>query len=254
MGLMAVYILDVAVPIFWWILLPTTVWVIYTADHLLDAHKGAGTIVSQRHLFHKNHFRSLAPFCFATGLSICFISLLYFPIYLLMAGILLGIICIAYLLYSRFVQIYTLPKEIIIAILYTAGIWYAPLMLSKFAIIQLIPIVLTFLTALNNIVLFSVLGKSEDLKSGFGSIAIVMDEGLITKLLKIDIIGTIIISVIMAYLFQSQTRICIVSIIFAVMNLTLCSIFMFRSLLIINDRYRIIGEAIFILPFVLYFT
>ena len=252
MGSMAIYMLDVTMPIFWWIVLPTTVWLIYTVDHLLDAHKAGSTIVSQRHLFHLHHFKKLVPFCMAVAVSICLITMLYFPIQLLITGILIGSICVAYLLYSRFAQIYTFPKEFIIAIVYTIGIWFAPLMLSKFTFVQLLPIMLTFLTALNNIVLFSVVGKLEDLKSGFSSVAITMSEVWVIKLLKISIVFTIIISVAMVFVFQSQIKLYHVSIIFGAMNLTLWWILQYRKSLVQYDRYRIIGDAIFILPLILY--
>lgn len=69
------YLLDIR-PLPWFAIgvLGVVVWIIYTVDHLYDAHRMPGKPVTGRHLFHQLHKRKLQFFTgilmFLTGLAV----------------------------------------------------------------------------------------------------------------------------------------------------------------------------------------
>ncbi|MEM6805500.1 MAG: prenyltransferase, partial [Bacteroidota bacterium] len=67
---MAVIYLGVKMPHIFWFALALSVWVIYTADHLLDAYRLKEKAHTERHLFHHYHFQSIST-VFILGLLIC---------------------------------------------------------------------------------------------------------------------------------------------------------------------------------------
>ncbi|MEM8892840.1 MAG: hypothetical protein AAGD28_32975, partial [Bacteroidota bacterium] len=82
---MVVLLLEVEVPLIFWVALPISVWVIYTADHLLDAYRLKDQAHTPRHLFHNTYFRPItAVFLFAGAVCVFVfpflvpISMLYF--------------------------------------------------------------------------------------------------------------------------------------------------------------------------------
>jgi hypothetical protein len=155
-------------------LLGMAIWCIYTLDHLLDAHKNNQRYLSIRHLFHKKYAYALLIALVLVVTTGIFGAVVYLPPIIQMIGLLFVLVSIVYLFYCYFLNSYFIPKEIIITVVYTCGLWM-PYLASKAPIFTLHNLFLfsfLFLTVLNNLVLFAAIDVNEDKKSNFDSIFI----------------------------------------------------------------------------------
>src|SRR4051812_9025759 len=104
-----------------------TVWIIYTADHLLDAKKITETASTERHRFHQRNFKVLFIALMVASLVV---SILIFfirrPVFI--GGLLLSVIVIIYLMLQRYLKF---VKEFVGALLYSGGVMLAPLSLMN---------------------------------------------------------------------------------------------------------------------------
>jgi hypothetical protein len=143
------------------------VWTIYLVDRLIDNQKPV--LNSTLHDFHLKHAPAIKGII-AGNLLILFIVFLYLPTYLIIDGILLGIVVLAYwtfLIYGYFKRVKFI-KEISTAVIYTVGIFLYVFLNNRevtFLVLSLM-VFLFFLLVLQNLVLFSLLSNS-DLKSDF---------------------------------------------------------------------------------------
>lgn len=115
----------------WWLLLPLTVWLIYTSDHLLDARRIGPGSATYRHQFHYRHFRALALLVILTGFVACVLILGFLPQSLLATGAWLGAAALVHLACAQWIGFRAYPAEAVIALLYTAGIWFGPLLAAQ---------------------------------------------------------------------------------------------------------------------------
>ncbi len=173
-GVMAASILKVELPWTWWIGLPLSVWVLYTADHLLDALKVGMEASSERHRFHAVWIRPLGIF-WVVGLLICMIYLpLVVPPELLWLGLALGLLAGLHFFLVWVIKGVSAPwlaKEIGVAMVYTLGVWGGPVMLNGLGSAQeiWIPLVQFFFLALFNLMTFSIYEEMLDEQDGFTS-------------------------------------------------------------------------------------
>jgi len=113
-----------------WIALPLAIWVVYTADHLLDARRFGRRVFSYRHRFHARHRRVLSRAVLAAGAAGLAVALVGLPSRLALGGLGLAGAIAVYLAAAQRLERWPLPKEPLTAALYAAGIWFAPLLLS----------------------------------------------------------------------------------------------------------------------------
>ena len=128
-GAFACKVLDVDADIWWYIILALSVWVMYTADHILDAWRGKSTSTIMRHLFHYTHRYMIIPVWIILALSSIFLSLFVLENEIIFLGLALGLCIIFYfavIYFNRESRPYFLQKELFIAIVYITGIWLAP--------------------------------------------------------------------------------------------------------------------------------
>ncbi|WP_173662796.1 LA_0991 family prenyltransferase-like protein [Leptospira tipperaryensis] len=153
-----------------WFLLPTAVWIIYTADHLFDGWKLGETSVNLRHKF---HYDNLIFLSILTGILavLCFIfSILFLREWIVTAGLILGIFVFFHVLLS-YLQLNFFWKECSVSILYTAGVWFGPFLLTtKTKTEILIPCLLFLLAALCNSFMNSYMERELDQKENVESI------------------------------------------------------------------------------------
>ncbi len=245
LGNLATKTTNTALPWAWWVLLPLSVWIVYSIDHLLDAEKARNRFLSQRHYFYLKHNQILKKIVATLVIISTMIAIIFLPLKLFLGGLMLALCIVIYFIYFHFFDTYRLPKECIIAIIYTAGIWFGPMMFSNTIEKSIYILCFTsFATALSNLLIFSVLSKEEDQKSGYKSLAIDMKEKILNSLIIVLIIGTISIQLFVIISF-TLASICII-----LMNLILLLIFLKRNFFKINDTYRILGDGIFFLPIV----
>lgn len=218
-----------------------TVWVIYTADHLLDARNVAQTASSERHRFHQKYFKWLLA-ALAIGVLIDTAQLFFIREIVFIEGLGLAGIIFIYFLIQRSLK---LMKEVTGSILYAGGVLLIPWSIKTNAvtIFQLILIAQFVLTALLNLLLFSWFDKKQDEQDRHSSFATVMGEEPTKK----SIIGLFFVQAFLSsvLLVIAQER---ASLVLIMMNLLLLLIFVNKKYFEFNDRYRLLGDAVFLLP------
>lgn len=220
------------------VVLGLSVWIIYTADHLLDARRIKTRASSLRHRFHQKYYYNLRICIVATGLFTG-VLLFFIPRPILSSGFILAGLVGIYLLIHRYLK---MLKEVCIALLYTIGVllptWQAvPLHNMPWTL------VIAFgLTALLNLILFSWFDHEADRHDGHLSLVIFIGER--NTRLCIYLLFVAVLSL----LFTAALP--IASGIIGIMNVTLLLIFLKREYFTRYERYRLWGDAIFLFPVV----
>jgi 4-hydroxybenzoate polyprenyltransferase len=141
-------------------------------------------------------------------------------------------------------------KEPLGALLYSAGVLLPVIALSEKPIRSIIsiPVILFFNTALINLVLFSWFDKDKDIVDKHASLVTIFGNKIAERFLYLVFI---LQSVLIIKSFQVTEP--AVLIIFSLMNLLLLLIFLRAKWFSINDRYRLTGDAVFLLPIIYIF-
>ena len=238
-------IFDVEVLPFGLISLALTVWIIYTADHLLDAYKIQQPASTERHRFHQQHFKLLLV-CLLLAAAVDAIQLIFIRKIVLVEGFALAIVITIYFLLHRYLKFF---KEVIGAVLYCGGVLLIPWSLKNdgITIHHLLLIAQFAITALINLFLFSWFGIDQDIKDEHSSFATVMGEQA-TKY-----------SIAILFFVQGAITLVLLAFGFAIL-LPAITLFTMNALLFIlltnkkyfeeNDRYRLLGDAVFFLPLI----
>ena len=129
LGAFACKVLDVNADIWWYVILALSVWLMYMADHILDAWRGKTTSTIVRHKFHYTHRYTIIPVWIIVALSSVFLSLIMLENEIIFLGLALGLCIMIYfgvIYFNKESRPYFLQKELFIAIVYIIGIWLAP--------------------------------------------------------------------------------------------------------------------------------
>lgn len=110
-----------------WLLLPAAVWVIYSSDHLIDGWKLKEKSANQRHKFHYKNRISLSVITGFTAILCLVCGILFLREWVVVVALIIGIFVILHVLFS-YLQISFFWKECSVSILYTAGIWFGPIL------------------------------------------------------------------------------------------------------------------------------
>ncbi len=219
-----------------------TVWIIYTADHLLDARKLKQDASTQRHRFHQRHFKSLLLVLIVAVLvdatQIYFIRSMVF-----VTGLALSFLVGIYFLIQQRIGFL---KEFFGTLLYTGGVLLAPLSVNDQLSSSIILLILQFgITAWINLLLFSWMDKSRDEKDSHRSFATTFGLMMTRRILLLlfAVIGAL--GIIQFVIFSFDTM---ATLIIMLMNVLLLLIFLKRDYFEREDRYRLLGDAVFLLP------
>jgi 4-hydroxybenzoate polyprenyltransferase len=217
-----------------------TVWLIYTADRLLDVWDAKGEVSSERHRFHKKNQNLLVGFLIIT--TIIDSGLIFFmPVLIIKRGLFLSLVVIGYVLFRRNLSVF---KEFFVAVLYTAGVILPVVPSVLMSPYELMPLLQFFLIALLNLIIFSWYEKESDLKDNQDSIATNIGESTLRTILLALFLVTLAISFNL-FLFTHEY---FVSAVLLVMTLTHLLIFLWKKLFERNYLYRIAGDAAFLFP------
>jgi hypothetical protein len=223
-----------------------TVWIIYTADRLLDIRKLTVEAASERHRFHQRHQKKLIYWLLVVS-TIDFVFIFFLPANIIRYGMLLALAVAIYMVFRN--RIYIL-KEFLIAVLYTAGVilpaWPSNQMTSE----QYLSILLFFQIAVINLIVFSWCEKENDLKDKQISLATLLDERMIRFILTSLFLIAFSIG---SYMFILPVYYMIPLVLIA-MTTTLFLIYLRKDFFAQNDQYRLLGDAVFILPLVYVLT
>jgi hypothetical protein len=253
MGLFAARILDLHPSVWWYVILALAVWVFYTADHLLDALRGKEQSTIERHLLHYVYRQRIIPLWIAAGFIAAWLAFLKLDIEIIFSGLLLAFLILTYfviLYYNKKRFPWLLQKELIIGLVYVAGIWMGPLYwygnIPPAAILALAGNM--FLLAWGEGIIVSRFEYEEDLKNGHTSFTTMFGKkvaGQFVTGLLIVVIGTDI------YFLASGSLMPVIRaslIIQAGMSLVLFMLQLFPAYFARYQLYRYIGEVTFWLP------
>lgn len=218
-----------------YVLLGSSVWLIYTIDHLRDASKAQNSDRG-RYQFHSKHSKSLKV-VIGMVLITCLICLFYTSPIILVAGCTLVILSGVYLLIQHLLAKWGM-KELYVSIIYTSGILLAPFVLAENVLFEVffLLLLLTFL----NLILFSWFEKADDEADGFKSIATTFSDYWLQRLILI----AISVGISFSFLLETSNF----SLYFLVAFMAYAFLFLARKRVRKNHLYRVIGDGIFLLP------
>lgn len=113
----------------WFFILPSSVWLIYFFDHLLDSMK-LSTVISERHVFIQKHqvvFKIIAALIMIVNTVLV---LKYFSFHHITKSTWILLVCIIYFLLNYF-KIKWFIKEFFAAIIYAGGICFYPYIVNE---------------------------------------------------------------------------------------------------------------------------
>jgi hypothetical protein len=113
----------------WFFILPSTVWLIYFFDHLLDTLK-TKVLISERHAFIQKHqfvFKIIAALIISINAVLVF---KFFSFYHLLKSVWIILICLIYFLLNYY-KIKWFIKEFFAAIIYAGGICFYPYVVNE---------------------------------------------------------------------------------------------------------------------------
>ncbi len=231
-------LLQVSLLLYGIVSLALTVWIIYTADHLLDAKRVEGIATTRRHHFHQQYF-SLLSICLLLAMVSNIVLLFFIRERVLLGGLFLICGVSIYLLLHTYLKV---PKEVLISILYTCGVLLPSLMVTP-VIWHELPYVLIAqfaLSALINLLVFSWFDYERDRQDGFKSMATMWGRTNTARLIYVAaFINT-------ALFFISEDRSASgVPVAVAVLHLLILYRADFFGK---DDRFRLLGDASFMLP------
>lgn len=218
--------------------LALTVWIIYTADHLLDAKRVEGVATTRRHHFHQQYF-SVLSLCLLLALVSNIVLLFFIREQVLVGGLFLICGVSMYLLLHTYLKV---PKEVLISILYTCGVLLPSFMVTP-VIWQELPywLIAQFtLSALVNLLVFSWFDYERDRQDGFKSLATVWGR---TNTARFIYTAAFINS---ALFFVSEDR--SASGVLVAMTVIHLLILYRADFFGKDDRFRLLGDASFMLP------
>lgn len=237
------------VPVLVLLILVLTVWVIYTADHLLDARSIKGQASSFRHHFHQHYFKTISLFLFLALIGIVFLLTQIPPITIFYGfPVILGVS--AYFVLNKFFKL-TFQKELLISALYVMGVFIGPYSLSNGVAspeIYFVLLQLGFLAWIN-LLIFGLFEVEEDRKDGLKSTVIIWGEEKSSNLVKYLLITCFSIGLLaLIHQFGNQSFMKL-QIVFLFMTGVLGILFFRKESIAQNGlQYRYFGDGIFFMP------
>lgn len=249
-SLLVAHYLRVTLPGSYLLALGLSVWLIYTADHLSDAYRVKHTAHSARHRYHQQHFHTLS-FAFALGLLLNIALVFRLSPKTALWGWALSLLVVLYFLMNQYLPFSKyFYKEFLVAGLYTLGVFLPPVSLYH----QSLPsgfwlVFIQFgLIALSNLLLFALYEADVDQKDGHPSFVRRVGMPRAKNCIMV-ILGGLLVSVLGGLLAApAHARLREVELIFLLMGVTLCWVAAFPSFFRQQERYRTVGDAVFLFP------
>ena len=244
-------IFKVTPSIYFWITLVSAVWIIYTADHILDGIRTKKN-VSETYRFHYTNRIVLIFIGIVAGIISSVFVFFYLEKELIIYGIYTFILVVIYLLVNFALQKRKrfFPKELIISVLYTWGIFGGILILKgNIDLFQALAIINYFLLVSVNVLLFSYFDYKEDRINKFNTLAVNFGNKIVKRLIFIILAIAFFISIFILFSYSHW----IISVIFVFINFTLLLLIIFPTYFKNNGYYGIIADGVFIFPSLVFF-
>jgi hypothetical protein len=236
--------------IFYWIL-ASTVWVIYTLDHIIDGLSTAAASLSLRHMVHQKYRTFLIAIIAIFIPANIYLAFKFLPSNMLLAGILLACFVFLYLLLIPFLKkLKKLPiKEGLVALGVTCGMCFLPGIAGKLSFHYSYILLLLVFSLINflNLVTFSLLDHKEDSSSSMQSIVQIYGYEKINTFASRLVVITFFSMGIWLYSFSGPTKIHTVITLMLMLNV-LALILMKKEYFAKNNLYRFWGDSIYMIP------
>ncbi|MCB0844836.1 MAG: hypothetical protein KDE26_16390 [Bacteroidetes bacterium] len=255
-GYMVGQLMGATLPLIWWIGLPVSVWVIYTADHLLDAWRLKDQAHTDRHLFHHKNFKPIA-LIWGILFLICLTWLPWkAPQPLLFLGLGMGGFVMIHLSLVKIIGnriSWMFHKELGVGFIYSAGVWGGGWVLGfpervlfeEFLFIQFL------LLALINLLAFSMYEIETDEKDGHTSF--VRAIGVKNTKMIISFFALVILAIGIWVMGEGSLIEKQIEGVYICMLLVLMLTVFLNDWFSQNERYRIWGDLVFMFPVIFLF-
>lgn len=248
--ILAEHVLGVNMPLAWWLVIALAVWAIYTADHLLDASRSPGKLKQARHLFHDKYRQILSISAVLAGILSVSFALLFLSREIITMGIVLGLATslYLYLLMKGILPGLVFHKEIIVAMLYTFGIWGAPLITAwPPPDMHVMALLTAFLfNAYLNLLILSWYESKADQHSNQLSLDHLTGHGFLNRYIPVVSIPALLLPVVV---IVAQPHLWYSAGILIIMTIAHLLIFTQKKQMQRDSIYRPAAEAVFFLPF-----
>ncbi len=240
------------------LLLGLSVWLIYTLDHLLDAHRLRDKASTPRHRFHFRHFRWLSGIWILLAVGTGFLAVWQLSLTGVLFGLGMGGLTILHLLIVKLVGDKTslfLIKEFGVALVYAGGVWGLPILESGTWDEPLI--ILSFvqflLLALTNLLEFSWFEVEIDQQDGHTSFVRALGKAWSQRVIFILLgvlgcVGFITTGLADPTTFEGWLtyRVALIHLLMATL---LAALVLFPQWFQRYERYRSYGDGAFLIPF-----
>ena len=236
----------------WWFVLPTSVWIIYTIDHMIDGYKLKKNAHTSRHYFHFQYLKPLIYILLILAVISLILVLFFLEKQIVIFGVIAAFITGLYLfgVYAfRKKRSWFFQKELFVAIVYTLGIWGGPASLIAFNLLpfQWLCLIVFFMLVFTDLLVFSLYESETDRLDGHNNLVLNLGKKGTERLILLNIALVFLISIILIIYSQDQIILASAKIIM-IMGFILTCLLVFQNKLSKLDLYRYIGEIIFWLP------
>ncbi len=252
-GWMVAHYLEVAMPWAWYVILPIAVWAIYTGDHLLDAMRLGERSSTPRHQFHHRFFPWLMGLAATSALTCIVLALLFLGQEGFFFGLAMGALVLVHFALVKLVGQRTSPflvKELGVALIYAAGIWGLPLILSgKWGTREaMVPAAQFLLLALVNLLEFSLYEYESDVADGQTSFVQAIGRKGAIRFIRLILAAMAGLG---AFLLATVDGMPLLRLefIYASMAIVLAALIYKPVWFMDEERYRAVGDAAFLIPF-----
>lgn len=229
--------------------LAIAIWLIYTIDHLRDASKNQGEMINPRHLFHQKYMNPIvgtATVVFVTGA----VNALQLPANTILAGLILGALTGLYFIYLHFSREHRF-KELFAAVIYTGGIFAAPLsLINTWNWSYLMIFISFFLLVAANLVLFPLYEAEMDSRQGLKSIALNRGKRNTVRLVAMLLCLNLASLLLLIFVFTVPAN---APFVFVAMNGILLLLLIKMDWFEPHQLYRWLGDGIFLIPALAFF-
>ena len=251
-GIMATRLLHVNPGFAYWIVLPLSVWIIYTTDHLIDGLRLKSNSHTVRHFFHYYYSKQIVIAIVLLSVVNITLIILFLKQPVLHFGIYAGIATLTYLLvvyFSKKKKSFLLQKEFFVSVIYSAGIWGGPAALVSYKINTplILLIVSFFLIVWAAVLILSVYEVNYDKLDKHNTFAVNFGDRNTVSFIYFLMAVAFIICTGEIVLVQSF-EIAMASKILMIMGLLLLGVLNFRGQFTRDNIYRSLIETVFWLP------
>jgi 4-hydroxybenzoate polyprenyltransferase len=240
----------VSLPVSSILCLGMVVWLVYTVDHLLDGLKIPHKPGSIRHFFHKKFFKPIAV-VWLVFLVFSLFLVAFLPYSTLISGILLALLVGCYFLLIWVNKNKPLfYKEIAVAFLYSCGVFLPAVSLDFSSLSPDVWFLFFqfFCLALFNLITFAVYEQKLDRVDGHSSIVVFFGPSIGNRILNVLAFTLIIMVLVRCLIFSVSKPVIISQGVILVMIICLWLLHIKKAYFITNERYRTIGDMVFLLP------